>query len=147
MIVLYIKQHLSNIWNWIHKKKKTLRQGWKKLRYTAQPILINWNEKDFSKSNILTVDHKLNPENSCTITVRFGTTVVEIKNAVVVVVLIFLKHNGLCGRGISSSQLWQVDSTVDDFHILWPSQKVTHDKIILKVCFDSSVENIFIQSN
>ena len=29
----------------------------------------------------------------------------EIKYAVVVVVLIFLKHNDLCGRAISSSQL------------------------------------------
>ena len=29
----------------------------------------------------------------------------KIKNAVVVVVLIFLKHNGLCGQVISSSQL------------------------------------------
>ena len=33
------------------------------------------------------------------------TTVLEIKNAVVVVVLIFLKHNGLCGQTINSSQL------------------------------------------
>ena len=29
----------------------------------------------------------------------------EIKNAVVVVAFIFLKHNGLYGQGISSSQL------------------------------------------
>ena len=35
----------------------------------------------------------------------------EIKNAVVVVVLIFLKHNGLCWRAINSSELWHVDST------------------------------------
>ena len=35
----------------------------------------------------------------------------EIKNAVVVVAFIFLKHNDLYGQGISSSQLWQVDST------------------------------------
>ena len=41
----------------------------------------------------------------------FGTIVLEIKNAVVVVVLIFLKHNDLCGQAISSSLLWQVDST------------------------------------
>ena len=33
------------------------------------------------------------------------TTVKEIKNAVVVVVLIFLKHDGLCGQMISSSHL------------------------------------------
>ena len=36
----------------------------------------------------------------------FGTTILEIKNTVAVVFLIFLKHNGLCGR-----ELWQVDST------------------------------------
>ena len=30
--------------------------------------------------------------------------VLEIKNAMVKVVLIFLKHNGLCGQAISSSQ-------------------------------------------
>ena len=35
----------------------------------------------------------------------------EIKNTVVVVVLIFLKHNGLCGQVISISLLIQVDST------------------------------------
>ena len=35
----------------------------------------------------------------------------EIKIAVVVIVLIFLNHNGLCGRVKSSSQLRQVDST------------------------------------
>ena len=51
----------------------------------------------------------------CTMTVRFGTIVFEINNVVVVVVLLFLKHNGLCGRAISSFQLWQVDSTVDNF--------------------------------
>ena len=34
-----------------------------------------------------------------------GTTFLEIKNAVVVVVLIFLNHSGLCGRVISSSEL------------------------------------------
>ena len=28
----------------------------------------------------------------------FGTTVLEIENNVVVVVFVFLKHNGLCGR-------------------------------------------------
>ena len=30
----------------------------------------------------------------------------EIKNAMVVVVFIFLKHSGLCGQAISSSQLF-----------------------------------------
>ena len=40
-----------------------------------------------------------------------GTTFLEIKNAVVVVVFIFLNHSGFCGRVISSSELWQVDST------------------------------------
>ena len=35
----------------------------------------------------------------------------EIKNAMVVVSLIFLNHNGLCGRVKSSSQLSQFDST------------------------------------
>ena len=70
----------------------------------------------------------------------------KIKNAVVLVVLIFLKHNGLCGQAISSSQLWQVDSTVDNFHNLWPLQEVVHDKIILRAYFDYSKENIFVQS-
>ena len=37
--------------------------------------------------------------------VRIRDYCVGIKNAVVVVVLIFLKHNGLCGQAISSSQL------------------------------------------
>ena len=60
----------------------------------------------------------------------------------VVAALIFLKHDGLCGQGISSSQLWQVDRTVDNFHNSWPSQEVIHDEIILKLCFNSSVENI-----
>ena len=69
------------------------------------------------------------------------------KNAVVVAVLIFLKHNGLYVRAISSSQLRQVDSIVDNFHNPWPSEEVIHDKTILKACFDSSVENIFFQSN
>ena len=49
------------------------------------------------------------------------------KNAVVMVVLIFLNHNDLCGWVISSS---------------WPSLDVIHDKIILKAFFDSSVENL-----
>ena len=53
----------------------------------------------------------------------------EIKNAVLVVVLIFLKHNGLCGRAISSSQLCQVDSTVDNFHNSWPSQKIPSQQL------------------
>ena len=34
-----------------------------------------------------------------------GTTFLEIKNAVVVVVFIFLNHSGFCGRVISSSEL------------------------------------------
>ena len=72
----------------------------------------------------------------------FGTAVLEIKN-VVLVVLIFLKHNGLCGWVISSSQLWLVVSTVDNFQNSW----LIHDKIIIKASLDSSVENIFVQSN
>ena len=35
----------------------------------------------------------------------FGTTVLEIKNTMMVIVLIFLKHNGLCGQAMRSSQL------------------------------------------
>ena len=35
----------------------------------------------------------------------FGTTLLEMKNAVVVVALIFLMHNSLCRQPISSSQL------------------------------------------
>ena len=46
----------------------------------------------------------------CTIAVRIRNYC-EIKNDVVVVVVILLKHNGLAGLEISSSQLWQVDST------------------------------------
>ena len=68
----------------------------------------------------------------------------EIKNAVVVVVLIFLKHNGLCGQVISSSPFLQVDSTVDNFHNSWPSQEVIHGEIILKACFESSMENMLV---
>ena len=64
----------------------------------------------------------------------FGTTVLKIKNAVVVVVLIFLKHNSLRGQAINSSQLWQVHSAFDNFHNSWPSQEVVPDKIILKGC-------------
>ena len=40
-----------------------------------------------------------------------------IKNVGVVVDLIFLKHNGLCGCA--------------NFHNSWPSQEVIHHKIIL----------------
>ena len=113
----------------------------------ALPFLIN--SKQWSKSNILTMDHDLALENSssaavCTLLntifflkaikylnirlrsiklkVRvwkiedqmlyygcklsgFGTTLLEIKNAVVVVALIFLMHNSLCRQPISSSQL------------------------------------------
>ena len=74
------------------------------------------------------------------------TTVLEIKNDVVVVVPIILKHNGLCAWAVSSFQLWQVDSRVDNFHNLWPSQVVMHDKIIFKACFDSSAEKCFYSS-
>ena len=35
----------------------------------------------------------------------YATAVLEIKNTVVVVVVIFLKHNDLCGQVVSSSQL------------------------------------------
>ena len=77
----------------------------------------------------------------------------EIQNAVVVFVLIFLKHNGLCKQTISSSPMSQVDSTSGQkqltIFIIWPSQlqEVIHDKTILKICFDYSIENIFIQSS
>ena len=37
--------------------------------------------------------------------VRIQDYYVVIKNAVVAVVLVFLKHNSLCGQAISSSQL------------------------------------------
>ena len=76
--------------------------------------------------------------------VRIPDYCVEIKNTLVVVALIFLKHNGMCGQAISSSRLRQVDSTVDNFHNSWPSQEVIHDKIILKACFDSSVKNVLV---
>ena len=59
----------------------------------------------------------------------------EIQNAVVKIVLIFLNHNGLHGWAKSSSLA------------LAGSYKVIHDKIILKACFDSSVETMFIQSS
>ena len=71
----------------------------------------------------------------------------EIKKTAVVVVLIFLKYNGLCGDAIISAQLWWVDSTVDNFHNSWPSQELIHDKIILKTYFNSSMENVFMPSN
>ena len=62
----------------------------------------------------------------------------QIKDAVVVVVLIFLKHNnGLGGQVISSFQLWQIDSTIDNFQKLLPFQEVIHDKIMLNACFQS----------
>ena len=62
----------------------------------------------------------------------------QIKDAVVVVVLIFLKHNnGLGGQVISSFQLWQIDSTIDNFQKLWSFQEVIHDKIMLNACFQS----------
>ena len=51
----------------------------------------------------------------------------------------------VCAGG-RCSQLWQIDSKVDNFHNSRPSQEVIHNKIILKGCFNSSVENIFIQS-
>ena len=74
----------------------------------------------------------------------------EIKNAVAVVLLIFLKdNNGLCGRAISSSQLanWQVDSTVYDFHNSWYLQEVIHDMIILKGCVHCIFASLFLGLN
>ena len=59
----------------------------------------------------------------------------------VVVLLTFIKPNGLCEWAISF-QLCYVDSKIDNFHNSWPSQEVIHNKIILTACFDSSVENI-----
>ena len=59
-----------------------------------------------------------------TIAVRIWDYCIEIKNVVVVVVLIFLKHNGLCRQVITSSHLWQVDNIVDIFHNSWCSQEV-----------------------
>ena len=41
----------------------------------------------------------------------FETTVLEIKSNVIVIFLIFLNHNGLCGRVKNISQLWQADSS------------------------------------
>ena len=40
----------------------------------------------------------------------------EIKNNVVVVVLIFLKHDGLCGQEISSFQLCSQSIPFTNFH-------------------------------
>ena len=68
----------------------------------------------------------------------------QIKDAVVVVVLIFLKDNGLGGQMISSFQLWQIDSTVDNFQKLWPFQEVIHDKIMLNACFHSLMKNMLV---
>ena len=44
----------------------------------------------------------------------------EIKNAVVVVALIFLKHNGLCGEAISSSQLCSQSTPCTNFRACAP---------------------------
>ena len=56
----------------------------------------------------------------------------EIKNAVVVVEVVLI-----CNRYIVP-----VVKKVDNFHGLWPSQGVIHDKIIRKLCFGSLMENI-----
>ena len=67
--------------------------------------------------------------------VRFTGLVVlcwKLKTLRLVLVIIFLKQDSLCGKAISSFQLGQVDRTVDNFHHSWPSQKVVYDKIILK---------------
>ena len=45
---------------------------------------------------------------------------------------------------LSSSQLWQVDNAVDNFHNSWPSQEVIHDKAVLKACFDNSMKNMLV---
>ena len=48
----------------------------------------------------------------------FGTTVLEIKNSMIVVVLIFLKHNDLCGRLVDSNYFYTVESTMCiNFHV------------------------------
>ena len=57
----------------------------------------------------------------------------------------FFKHNGLCGQAICSSQLLQVDTTSRQKELAIftiHGQEVLHDKIILQVSFDSSMENI-----
>ena len=56
---------------------------------------------------------------------EFVTNILEIKNAVVVVAVIFLTHNGRCGWAIRSSQLWQIDNARDNFHNSRSSQEVT----------------------
>ena len=50
--------------------------------------------------------------------VKLWDYVLEIKNAVVVVFLIFLNHNGLCGQVKNSSQFLQVDSTSGQLTVL-----------------------------
>ena len=61
-----------------------------------------------------------------------------------VLVLIFIKHNGLFGWTMSSSQLLQIDSPVDSFHNSWLSQEVIHDKIILKASFNSATKDMLL---
>ena len=69
----------------------------------------------------------------------------EIKIDMIVVVLIFLKHNGLFWQVISSSNLWWFDSTFDNFHNSW--QEEIHNKIMLKAYFHSSVKNMLLYEN
>ena len=49
----------------------------------------------------------------------------KIKNAVVVVVLIFLKHNDLCGQAISSSQLCSESMPCTNLHAHYVHTVVT----------------------
>ena len=114
--------------------------------YTMQSIyraalsfLINWNDKQCTKSSILTIDYKFVPENPSSPAVNTNIRLVrsikwtlnliqgvqkigdwmlyygckdlelmcwKIKMLVVVVVLIFLKQNGLCGRLADSNYFY-----------------------------------------
>ena len=47
--------------------------------------------------------------------VYYGTTLLEIKNTVVVVAFIFLKHNGLCGRLPDSNYFYTEESVLHNF--------------------------------
>ena len=105
--IIYLKAMISD-WDRSIKRTWNLRQGCKRLRIKC-----------------------------CTYNCKDSKIVLEIKTAVAVIVLISLKHNGLCGWAISSSQLWKVhNSQFSQFMALTGSCFI--------VCFESSVENISV---
>ena len=93
-----------------------------------RPIKRTWNLRQGCKRLLI---------ECCTYNCKDSKIVLEIKTAVAVIVLISLKHNGLCGWAISSSQLWKVhNSQFSQFMALTGSCFI--------VCFESSVENISV---